>query len=446
MQFRKLNPARCPSPALRMAARRNSIAVASRRLLALALVAAALVAAAQDNAPTDPIVDLRAKVDALLLRDDLTPEQAIVLKEMRAGLDVAAPEDLDPDILGVFVTIAGGWMDSQDDPTQRAVVDVMASFAGLLVRPGELTDEQAAELEAKLLLEPDDVAARTKLVTHYHGDPQEASRRAHGEHVVWLIENAPYAEVLGSTGRNRIDPRMSEAYITGRNAWQRHVEREPENPVFIARYARFVQWEDWRSHIELLERASSLDSGNVELALELGHKLLIASKHTEDKARAVQAAEDALEQFDRVYAMADSDIARNSILGLGGRAQAAFAAGRYDLAKKHAQAMLEPRPRPDGDLLHGGNTILGRVALIEGEVAQAKSHLLASGDVPSSPALGSFGPSMSLASELLELGHRDVVLDYFDLCAAFWDAGELRVWRASINAGMPPDFGYHVLR
>lgn len=90
--------------------------------------------------------------------------------------------------------------------------------------------------------------------------------------------------------------------------------------------------------------------------------------------------------------------------------------------------------------------MLGRIALVDGDVERAKSHLLASGNVPTSPVLGSFGPSMSLAAELLALGHREVVLDYFDLCAVFWDRAELRVWRAAINAGTAPHFGFHALR
>ena len=166
----------------------------------------------------------------------------------------------------------------------------------------------------------------------------------------------------------------------------------------------------------------------------------------EENAYDSQAAEKALKQFDRAYALADNDIERNSTLQ--NRARVAFAARRYDLAKQHAQAMLDANPAsdPDGDLMHGGNTILGRVALIEGDVARAKVHLLESGKVPNSPSLGSFGPSMALASELLELGQRQVVLDYLELCATFWDAEQLRAWRATINAGMTPDFGFQALR
>lgn len=435
------------SSAPRIPVHRNRIATARRNFLAtLAIVVAPLVAIAQDNSPTDALGDLRAKVDALLMRDDLTPEQATGLEEVRTGLDVQSPEDLDLHSVGVLVTVAGGWQESKDDALWQALEEIMASFAGLLEYPGKLTPDEAAELEAKLVVEPNDIAARTKLVRHYHGDLRERSRRAHGKHVVWLIENAPYAEELGPAGRDGIDPRMDEAYIAGRNAWRSHVERDPENSVFIARYARFVGWRDPSLHIELLARASRLDAQNADLAWEVGHALLLASKRAGENDRAVQAAEEALEHFDRAYGLADNDIAREGMLG--GRARAAFAAGRYDLAKQHAQAMLDAKPfrGPDGDLLHGGNTMLGRIALIEGDVERAKSHLLASGNGPTSPVLGSFGPSMSLASELLALGHREVVLDYFDLCAVFWDAAELRAWRAAIIAGMAPHFGYHASR
>ena len=445
----KLDPgtAACPPPVLRIPARRNRIATAHRRLLAtLAVLVVPVVAVAQDIPPTDTLDDLRAKVDALMMRDDLTPEQATALEEMRAGLDVQSPEDLDIGSASVLMTITSGLRESKDDPMWQAVQNIMASFVGLLVHRGELTRDEVDELEAKLVLEPNDIAARTKLIGHYSGNLQERARRAHGRHVVWLIENAPYVEELGTRGPSGIDPRMSELYLAGRNAWRSHVEREPENPVFIARYARFVGWRDRSLHIELLARASRLDAQNADLAWELGHALLLASKSAEENDRAVRTAEEALEHFDRAYGLADHDIARNGMLG--GRAQAAFGAGRYDLAQQHAQAMLDAEPilGPDGDLLHEGNTMLRRIALVEGDVARAKSHLLASGNVPSSPVLGSFGPSMSLASELLALGHREVVLDYFDLCAVFWNRAELRAWRAAINAGMAPHFGYHASR
>ena len=342
-----------------------------------------------------------------------------------------------------LATIADGLPYSSGEPPLSDIVDVTASFLGMFLYRDELTDEQAAELEARLVVEPDDIIARTKLVRHYYAKQWVEANRAHDEHVVWLIENAPYARELGQSGRNEIYPSTSEAYVAGRKAWRRHVEREPENLVFVTRYARFVVLADRNLHIELLERAQGLDAGNAHLAQDLGHAYLRAAMRPEENAYDSQAAEKALKLYDRAYGLADSDIQRNGMLE--GRARVAFAARRYGLAKQHAQAMLDANPAsdPDGDLMHRGNTILGRVALIDGDVARAKVHLLESGKVPTSPVLGSFGPSMALASELLELDQRQVVLDYLELCATFWEVEQLSAWRATINSGMTPDFGFN---
>ena len=416
-------------------------------LLAFAVIANPLgvpcVSAAQDEVTADAIGHLRSNLDALLVRDDLTPERVAVLKEMRAGLAALLQEDLNPLHARILVTAADSLRDSKGEPPlqDEDVVIVTAMYVDMFLYDDELNDEEAADLEAKLLREPDDIVARTRLVRHYYANGLAKSRRAHAEHVVWLIENAPYAYELRHTGLNDIYPSRSEAYAAGREAWRRHVEREPENPVFVARYARFVQRSNRSLYVELLERAHGLDAGNPDLARELGHAYLRASMRSQENAYDAQVAEKALKQFDRAYELADNDIARNSVLR--GRAKAAFAAEKYDLAKQHAQAMLDANPAlgPDGNLMHWGNTILGRVALIEGDVARAKSHLLESGKVPTSQVLGSFGPSMTLASELLALGHSKVVLDYFELCAVFWKAEKLNTWRAALNAGQTPDFG-----
>ena len=381
------------------------------------------VAAAQDEVLADAIGKLRSSFDEILQRDGLTPRQVAVIKEMQASLDPLREEDLNPRQKRMLVFISQGLPGSIE-----SVVQMVAGDGS--------NDEEAGALEAKLLEDPDDISSRTRLIRHYNPNRLGGSARARGEHVVWLIENAPYADELGPTGWNEIYRQFApEAYDAGREAWRRHVEREPDNPVFLARYARFV------NSTELLERAHRLDAQNPRLALELANAYLLAAMRPDEEDYDAQAAAKALTQFDRAYAIADNDIMRNGVLRE--RAWAAFAAGRYDLAKQDAQAILDANPfrGPDGDLLHRGNTILGRIALIEGDVARAKEHLLKSGKVPTSPVLGSFGPSMALASELLALGHREVVRDYFELCAVFWEADHLNAWRAALDAGQTPEFG-----
>jgi hypothetical protein len=95
------------------------------------------------------------------------------------------------------------------------------------------------------------------------------------------------------------------------------------------------------------------------------------------------------------------DLAKNS-----------FEAGQYEKARGYASEVLDrvqrnPRPSGEGNTIHDGNLVLGRLALVAGDVAAAKRHLLAAGATPGSPNLNSFGPNMSLAKELRARRDRD---------------------------------------
>jgi hypothetical protein len=96
-----------------------------------------------------------------------------------------------------------------------------------------------------------------------------------------------------------------------------------------------------------------------------------------------------------------------------------------------------------GEAVFYGNQVLGRLALAEGDVERAKAHLLASAETTGSPVLGSFGPSMKLASDLFARGERKVVLRYLERCSSFWEHGADRLSRmvAAIERGETPDFG-----
>ncbi len=137
-------------------------------------------------------------------------------------------------------------------------------------------------------------------------------------------------------------------------------------------------------------------------------------------------------------------------LVLGRAATRFLEKGKLDKAERYARELLSLAERfedddwNDGTAHHKGNLVLGRLALRSGAIEDAKAYLLRAGETPGGPALGSFGPNMSLAKELLEQGEREVVLDYFDLCARFWriDYGRkaLAYWRQVVISGKIPDF------
>lgn len=96
------------------------------------------------------------------------------------------------------------------------------------------------------------------------------------------------------------------------------------------------------------------------------------------------------------------------------------------------------------DATHVGNLVLGHLALSEGDVGSAKEHLLAAGRVPGSAVLKSFGPHFLLAKQLIEKGERETVIEYFDLCAKFWERedGQLAKWKEAVRRGEMPYFKY----
>lgn len=154
-------------------------------------------------------------------------------------------------------------------------------------------------------------------------------------------------------------------------------------------------------------------------------------------------------------------------------AKQSYFLGRTEEARKYATELLQlavtlaPKFRPNqkqkafplnygicGNAIHDGNVVLGRIAVREGRMEDAKQNLLAAGSTGGSPNLGSFGPNMSLAKELLEKGEHETVLQYFQLCEKFWrmppatgaqSGAKLTAWTTAVKAGKIPEFGDHLL-
>ena len=103
---------------------------------------------------------------------------------------------------------------------------------------------------------------------------------------------------------------------------------------------------------------------------------------------------------------------------------AAMGAGDFVRAKQLAKEMLinnvDTMSFNYGNIIHNANTLLGRVALRENDLKQAKKYLVKSIEVPTTPQLSSFGPSYILAKELLERGEKEIVIEYLDLVANLW--------------------------
>ena len=162
-----------------------------------------------------------------------------------------------------------------------------------------------------------------------------------------------------------------------------------------------------------------------------------------DPAARYRKAHDAL-------AAANDDLTR--FYALCPAAKAAVDTGRLEEGEALAlealsQADCFPKDWNHGNAVHDGHVVLGRVALRRGDLVAARRHLLEAGDTRGSPQLGSFGPNMTLANDLLAAGETECVLAYFEKCRRFWSMGQQKLseWEKAVRAGQPPSFGANLL-
>lgn len=133
---------------------------------------------------------------------------------------------------------------------------------------------------------------------------------------------------------------------------------------------------------------------------------------------------------------------------LNNAAKESFRIGKVDGAKNYATELLGLAPKYQknwnyGNAIQDANIVFGRIALKAGRLDEAKADLLNAGKSPGSPTMNSFGPNMSLAKDLLESKHPEVVLEYLELCRKFWKAefSQIDQWEAEIKSGKIPNFG-----
>lgn len=143
-----------------------------------------------------------------------------------------------------------------------------------------------------------------------------------------------------------------------------------------------------------------------------------------------------------------ADTPEKRFYALGDAAKGSFAAGKMADAKKYAEELnsLLPQFKDDrdyGTAMFNANLILGRVALRDGKVEDAKRYLITAGQSPLTPSLSSSGPNMSLANDLLAKGERQVVQDFLEQCRKLWlsNSGQLDKWIEEVKSGKTPDFG-----
>jgi hypothetical protein len=279
----------------------------------------------------------------------------------------------------------------------------------------------------------------------------DAARRSRRAHALRVIEQAPDLPVAGSPEVSLSPEEDGGDYDRAKGLWLGHIERHPDDTAILGNAAQFFTRSDPPLSGQLLRRARSLEPDNPEWSDRLGHLYSLEGIGQSPEARRDWAAM-SLAELERAHALSPVNGWPSRVLPR--MARAAFESGDHRKARAYAEQLLEaasrPRlPRSMGDETHIGHLVLGRVALASGDLDAAKHHLLESARTTGSPVLGSFGPKMTLAKDLLERGEREAVLNYLELCTGFWKIGNqdgrLSKWIEAVREGGTPVFSAYLI-
>jgi predicted Zn-dependent protease len=309
----------------------------------------------------------------------------------------------------------------------------------------KLSADQVSNLETIVAKNPDDLSARTELLGYYfmRQDSSKEVREARQKHIFWIIQNHPEAAIAGLPFCE-IDPVNpfweGSGYKRAKQLWLEQTKAHAQNTAILGNAAQFFLIHDTDLAEDLLKQAQKAEPDNPKWSEQLGHLYALQN----DKGRA--AAAKSLAEFEKAQSADTYESTR--FYRLDDLAKQAFEAGEIKKASKYANELLEaaqnnPKDWNYGNAIHDGNSVLGRIALKQGDVKKAVQYLLDAGKTPGSPQLDSFGPNMCLAKELLEKGEKDAVLQYFMHCRKFWSMGteKLNNWTKEVKAGKTPDFG-----
>ena len=143
------------------------------------------------------------------------------------------------------------------------------SYQTILSLGWNTTPADAEKLESLLSKNPQDLAARTRLISYYYQQMIAAPR---SRHILWLIENHPEAEVFSiASDIVQMSPGWHGLNNAGdgdkaRMVWMQQAERFSSDPVVLANAAQALSAED---SIRLMQRLRSLEPSNALWTLNL---------------------------------------------------------------------------------------------------------------------------------------------------------------------------------
>ncbi len=305
----------------------------------------------------------------------------------------------------------------------------------LLYSGKSLLKSNVDQIEANLRKTPDKIDERVTLIGYYAWNSRTPTDRLRlRSHVLWMIENHPeHASTAEPSLRDLPDDPEGNVRIL--ELWNRNLEFHHDDLNVLKNAEKFFFGKDPVEADQLIHRISQSEPNNREWPNELARLYRMFGIPGESIA---DPSARALEEYKRVLELTTNPGARQALSGE--MAEAAFKIGDFPAAAQLARVYLTSSDRP---AQQRANTLLGRVALRQGDLESARQYLIESSNPLAAHDVALAGPILVLAKELLEKGERTAVLQYLENCLPLWPRGEtiLQIWIKDIQDGKTPNFG-----
>jgi hypothetical protein len=300
-----------------------------------------------------------------------------------------------------------------------------------------MTAQDAEDLEKSLVGKDGDLDAHVRLVGYYFS---RSDTSAMSKHLLWLLREHPEIDL------GRFGTPSPECIPEARRILLDHIDKYPADPLVLEHASRHLARFDEATAEEMMLRGASLDVSprwHTALAQMMTRRARRARTTAASPLKEHEAWAKAHSHYEMALTLCETPDER--IDALIGIAETSLAAGNWARAGDAAEQLIANSGEVEntwnyGNAVHIAHIVLGKIALQFNDEQHAGLELIKAGDIPGSPQLDTFGPDMSLASELIERGVIEPVITYLKSCRRFWlrMQSKLDEWVSQLESGARP--------
>jgi len=328
---------------------------------------------------------------------------------------------------------------------------------GSLDQLKELTARQVRLLEAQVKRRPANVTTRLRLISHYFENANSTATQAKLlNHQLWMIRNRPRETNFKIFGYRLLFDAIEEpASALFKKELEKNYAKYPDDPAILFNLVEFLWYVEPNDSIRLALIGEEKFPKRHEFSYFAFLYLMrdpndsvdsIANKE-ENKTKHRLALEKGLETLEKIKLERTRPRNQYRFKILPHLSELAFESGDYERAAKLAREMILEftdefsSTQEYAVAAHSGNIVLGKIALMEDRISDAKKQLLLSIRGPVRVAGTTYlVPDLDLAESLLVLGERDAVIEYLAECEKLLGSQNVKLkrWQAEIKKGQTP--------